>query len=164
MRWLGFEANLPALQNGIQCVSSFSSNDFTRWSPSVPPKMTNFSGQPAFLYLSTGYHVLAMASTWEQRLFRSAHPEVWWQFESGVWSSKYGIFTLCTVNCMCTVNYILNNPFLTILRNNTFSAIVLLRSTWTPSVLILTFKEKKCCKSDKFLVSKQLLCSYVLYL
>ena len=42
----------------LQCVSSFSSNDFTRWSPSVPHKMTNFSGQPAFLYLSTGYRVL----------------------------------------------------------------------------------------------------------
>ena len=32
--------------------SSFSSNDFMRWSPSVHQKMPNFSGQRAFLYLA----------------------------------------------------------------------------------------------------------------
>ena len=68
----------------LQSVSSFSSNDFTRWSPSVPQKMTKFSGQPAFLYLSTGYRVLAAASIRERRLFRSACPEVRRQFESGI--------------------------------------------------------------------------------
>ena len=35
----------------FQSVSSFSSNDFTRWSPSVPQKMPNSSGHRAFLYL-----------------------------------------------------------------------------------------------------------------
>jgi len=77
----------------LQRVSSFSSNDFTRWSPSVPQKMTNLSGQPAFLYLSTGYRVLAAASIRERGLFRPARPEVRRQFESGVWSSKYGILS-----------------------------------------------------------------------
>ena len=50
---------------------------------SVPQKMKNFSGQPAFLYLLTGYRVLTAASIREWRLFRSARPEVWRQFESG---------------------------------------------------------------------------------
>ena len=49
----------------------------------MPQEMTIFSGQPAFLYLSTGYRVLAAASIREQRLFRSARPEVGRQFESG---------------------------------------------------------------------------------
>ena len=35
-----------------QSVSSFSSNDFTRWSPFMPEKMPNSSKQSAFLYLS----------------------------------------------------------------------------------------------------------------
>jgi len=35
----------------LRSVSSFSSNDLTRWSPSTPQKMPNFS-QRAFFYLS----------------------------------------------------------------------------------------------------------------
>ena len=66
-----------------QHLQYISFNGFTRWSPSVPEKMTNFSGQPAFLYLSTGYRVLAAASIRERRLFRSARPEVRRQFKSG---------------------------------------------------------------------------------
>jgi len=34
--------------------------------------------------------ILAAASIRERQLFRSAHPEVRRQFESGIWSSKYG--------------------------------------------------------------------------
>ena len=45
-------------------------------------KMTNFSGQPAFLYLLTGYCVLAEASIRERLLFCSARPEAQRQFES----------------------------------------------------------------------------------
>ena len=91
------------LQSGIptwhfQSVSSFSSNDFTRWSLSVPQKMPNSSEQRAFLYLSctplilpfepevcSCAHVLLLvaASIREQQLFRSARPEVRRQFESG---------------------------------------------------------------------------------
>ena len=35
---------------------------------------------------------IAAASIWEQRLFRSACPDMRRQFESGVWSSKYGTY------------------------------------------------------------------------
>ena len=63
MQWLGFEATFQLLDEPLLCykavptrhlqsISLFSSfNDFTRWSPSVPQKMPNFSGQCAFLYL-----------------------------------------------------------------------------------------------------------------
>ena len=67
----------------LQCISSFSSNDFTRWLPSVAQKLPNFSGQPVFLYLSADYHVLAVASIPERWLFRLARPAVRRQFESG---------------------------------------------------------------------------------
>ena len=119
MQWLGFEANLPPwsaaalLQSGtyteppIRFLVS-SSNDFTRWSPSIPQKMPNFSGQREFLYLSFNIanrnprlvHVhmcYSNISIREQWLFHSARPEVRQQFESGVWLSKYGIF----FNCRC---------------------------------------------------------------
>ena len=87
MRWLGFEANLPAswsaatlLQSGTytapQSVSSFSSSsDFTRWSLSVPQQMPNFSGQ-----LSTTVHIVyTLCMFWychlieSQGLFTYAH-------------------------------------------------------------------------------------------
>ena len=97
----------------LQSISSFSSNDFTRWSPSMPQKMPNFSGQCAFLYLlciliwyshsspslfTCGTRILATASIQGWRVFRSARPGVRRQFESGVWSSKYGT---CLPFCLC---------------------------------------------------------------
>ena len=96
------------LTRHLQSVSSFSSNDFTRWSPSVPQKMPKFLGQCGvivpivytLLILSfetrglftcaCATQILAAASIRERRLFRSARPEVRRQFESGAWSSKYG--------------------------------------------------------------------------
>ena len=92
----------------LQSVSSFSFNDLTRWLPSVPQKLCNFSRQCEFLYLSRTLAIrgtrlftcacptwiLAAASIREWRLFRSARLEVRRQFKSGVWSSKYGTCVL----------------------------------------------------------------------
>ena len=108
--WCSFISRRFAAKWYLHSTSnSFSSNDFTRWSPSVPQ---NFSGQCAFLYLSRVYsfdiairarglftcaratQIFAAGSIRERRLFRSACPEMWQQFESGVWSSKYSILLI----------------------------------------------------------------------
>ena len=48
--------------------------------------------------------ILAVASIRERQLFRLARPEVQRQFESGVWSSKYGN-RKCTKRCYCILGY-----------------------------------------------------------
>ena len=48
--------------------------------------------------------ILAAASIRERQLFRLACPEVRRQFESGVWSSKYGN-RKCTKRCYCILGY-----------------------------------------------------------
>ena len=97
--------------------SVFPMHDFTRWSPSMPQKLPNFSGQREFLYLSRillpfetrgcscmcacATRILATASIRERRLFaqhvrrcgdnsRTATNRERRLIESGVWSSKYG--------------------------------------------------------------------------
>ena len=144
MRWLGFEANLPAWSAAallptryLQCVSSFSSNDFTRWSPSVPQKMTNFSGQPAFLYLLTGYRVLAVASIRERRLFRSARLEVWRNFT--MWWSISLAYLLSKLDARRgtnmerrSVNITSNNPRLSVLD--------CVSQLWRKSIFLWSYK------------------------
>ena len=111
MRWLGFEANLPAwsaaalLQRGTYTAPPIRSLVFFQWVHTMIAlrysKMPNVSRQRAFLYLSCiliwylpfetrglftcacATRLLAAASIRERRLFHSACPEVRRQFESG---------------------------------------------------------------------------------
>ena len=76
MAW--FKENLPACNYCTYCVYSFD----------IAIRDTRLV-QVRMCFTQT----LAVASIWERRLFRSARPEVQRQFESSVWSSKYGRVT-----------------------------------------------------------------------